>query len=170
MDLLLARTFLEVVENGSFVNAANSLNVTHGAVSLRIRSLEQSLGQRLFVRNKAGAVLTPAGAKFQRYAATLTQVWQQAHQLLTVPDGYRTVIHVGGQLSLWEQLIRKWLVVMGTDAPDVFLHTELNMPEVLMDRLLSGTMLNPKRNAKRSICDISSRNNNPRRRDYLGRG
>lgn len=41
-----------VAEQGSFLAAAQSLNVTLAAVSLRIKSLEQALGQRLLVRGK----------------------------------------------------------------------------------------------------------------------
>ena len=42
-----------VAEQGSFLAAAQSLNVTLAAVSLRIKSLEQALGQRLLVRGKS---------------------------------------------------------------------------------------------------------------------
>lgn len=41
-----------VAEQGSFLAAARTLNVTLAAVSLRIKSLEQALGQRLLVRGK----------------------------------------------------------------------------------------------------------------------
>ena len=41
-----------VAEHGSFVAAAQALNVTLAAVSLRIKSLEQTVGQRLLVRGK----------------------------------------------------------------------------------------------------------------------
>ena len=37
MDINVARTFLEVVKTGSFVNAAANLNLTQTAVSARIR-------------------------------------------------------------------------------------------------------------------------------------
>lgn len=140
MDFLLTRTFLEVVTSGSFVAASKCLNVTQGAVSLRIQTLERNIGRTLFVRNKNGAALTPAGEKFHRYATTLAQVWQQAHYLLAVPEGYRTVIHVGGQLSLWDQLIRKWLRVMRKEASDVFVHIEVDLPEALINRLVTGIL------------------------------
>ena len=68
MDTELARTFLAVVATGSFVGAAQRLHVTQSTVSVRIQRLEQSLGAELFVRNKGGAVLTPAGRQFQRHA------------------------------------------------------------------------------------------------------
>src|SRR5262249_12626507 len=59
MDISVARTFLEVVKTGSFVNAAASLNLTQTAVSARIRVLEEQLQRPVFIRNKAGARLTP---------------------------------------------------------------------------------------------------------------
>ncbi|WP_244493967.1 helix-turn-helix domain-containing protein [Mesorhizobium sp. Root172] len=61
MDVELARSFLEIVSSGSFIRASRRLNVAQTTVSARIRSLEQQLGRPLFVRNKGGASLTPAG-------------------------------------------------------------------------------------------------------------
>jgi LysR family transcriptional regulator (chromosome initiation inhibitor) len=49
-----------VVEQGSFVAAAQRLNVTLAAVSLRVKALEDHLGQRLLVRGKTIRA-TPAG-------------------------------------------------------------------------------------------------------------
>ena len=60
MDISLARTFLEVLASGSFGAAAERLHLTQTAVSARIKALEDQLGRRLFVRNKAGARLTEA--------------------------------------------------------------------------------------------------------------
>ena len=56
MDIELARTFLEVIDAGSFLGAAARLHVTQSTVSARIRTLEERMGRRLFVRNKAGTV------------------------------------------------------------------------------------------------------------------
>ena len=61
MDIELARTFLAIVSTGSFVRASDRLHVSQTTVSARIRSLEDQLRRPLFVRNKAGATLTPAG-------------------------------------------------------------------------------------------------------------
>jgi LysR family transcriptional regulator, chromosome initiation inhibitor len=49
-----------VLENGSFGAAASALSLTLAAVSLRIKSLETALGQRLLVRGKTVRA-TPAG-------------------------------------------------------------------------------------------------------------
>ena len=105
MDINLARTFLEIVATGNFVRAAERLHLTQTAVSMRVRVLEELLGRKLFVRNKAGASLTPAGEQFLRYAPTLVQVWERARNQVAVPPGLRAVIAVGGELSLWNPLV-----------------------------------------------------------------
>lgn len=46
---------------GSFSLAAEELHVTHGAVSHQIRSLEEFLGMKLFVRSGRGVALTVEG-------------------------------------------------------------------------------------------------------------
>lgn len=48
-----------VAESGSFIAAAECLHLTQTAVSARIRALEMELDRVLFIRNKAGARLTP---------------------------------------------------------------------------------------------------------------
>lgn len=56
MDIEQVKTFLQVAAHGSFLEAANRVHVTQSTVSARIQSLEQTLGARLFIRNRAGAV------------------------------------------------------------------------------------------------------------------
>lgn len=74
MDITLARTFLAIAAGGSFLRASEQLHVTQTAVSARVKALESQLGRALFVRNKAGATLTPAGEEFLPHAAALIQV------------------------------------------------------------------------------------------------
>ncbi|MBS38165.1 MAG: hypothetical protein CMO26_19840 [Thiotrichales bacterium] len=64
MDIELARTFLEIVETGNFIGASKRLNVTQSTISMRIRSLEETLGRSLFVRGRSGVTLTAAGLQF----------------------------------------------------------------------------------------------------------
>jgi DNA-binding transcriptional LysR family regulator len=94
MDIMQARTFLEISDTGSFVAAAARLHITQTAVSARIRALEEQLGRRLFVRNKAGARLTPAGERFLRHARTLVQVWDRARLQVALPVALATASQV----------------------------------------------------------------------------
>ena len=112
MDLDLARTFLEVALHGSFMAAADRLHLTQTAISARIRTLEDQLGRCLFVRNKAGARLTPAGERFVRHATTLIQVWERARHQVALPPGRQDGVSLGAELSIWHPLMADWLVWM----------------------------------------------------------
>jgi DNA-binding transcriptional LysR family regulator len=140
MDIALARTFLEIVACGNFVRAAKRLNVTQTAVSVRVRKLEELLGRKLFVRNKAGASLTPAGEQFLRHAPSLIQVWERARQQVAVPPGLDAVVSVAAELSLWNPFLLDWLVWMRRSAPHVALRTQVGLPEGLMHQVSAGVI------------------------------
>ena len=140
MDINLARTFLEIVATGNFLRAAERLHVTQTAVSARVRTLEELLGRKLFVRNKSGASLTSAGEQFLRYAQTLVQVWERARHQVAVPTGRRAVVTVGGELSLWDPLLIDWLIWMRHAAPQFALRAEVGLPESLVDQVTEGIL------------------------------
>src|SRR3546814_499978 len=140
MDIELARTFVEIVSTGSFIKAADRLHVAQTTVSARVRSLEEQLGRPLFVRNKAGASLTPAGEQFLPFALTLLQVWERARHQVAVPPGRRTVLAVGGELTLWSPLLLQWLLWMRRSVPDIALRTQVDLPEQLMRQIVDGVL------------------------------
>ncbi|MBP0447521.1 LysR family transcriptional regulator [Roseomonas sp. SSH11] len=140
MDIQLARTFLAIVETGSFVRAAERLHVSQTAVSARVRCLEEQLRRPLFVRSKAGASLTPAGEQFLRHAPALVQLWERARHQVAVPEGRRTVLAIGGELSVWDSLLLPWLVWMRKTAADVALRAIIGLPEDLMDQVAQGIL------------------------------
>jgi DNA-binding transcriptional LysR family regulator len=140
MDITLARTFLEVSAAGSFISAAERLHLTQTAVSARIRTLEEQLGRRLFVRNKAGARLTAAGERFVGHATTLIQVWEQARQHVALPPGREEGVSLGGELSLWYPLLADWLIWMHRECPEIALRAEVDNPMRLLDRVHEGSL------------------------------
>jgi DNA-binding transcriptional LysR family regulator len=140
MDIDLARTFLAVVSTGSFQGAADRLNVTQTAVSARIKTLEDELGRRLFVRNKAGARRTAPGERFTRHANALVQIWESAHRQIAVPTGREHLVSIGTELSLWTPLFSDWLVWMYRQRPQVALRVEVDAPARLVERVLAGSL------------------------------
>ena len=140
MNIDLARTFLEIVETGNFNRAAERLDVTQSTVSMRIRALEDELGRPLFVRSKTGTGLTAAGLQFRRYASMLVRVWEQARQEISLPPGFRTVLNVGGQFSLWDRLLAQWIPWMRTALPEVALRAEVGLSDGLLRQLSDGLL------------------------------
>jgi DNA-binding transcriptional LysR family regulator len=140
MQVELARTFIEIATTGSFVEAAQRLHVTQSTVSTRIKALEQQLGRPLFVRNKAGAVLTPAGVQFQRHAIAIIRIWEEARQDAAVPFGHKALLRIGGEAGLWNRLLYKWVPWMRSNARHVALRCELGLPDGLIHDLVEGLL------------------------------
>ncbi len=61
MDLATMKTFLRVVDEGSFSRASKKLLRTQPAVSLAVKRLEEALGERLLDRSSRELILTDAG-------------------------------------------------------------------------------------------------------------
>lgn len=57
------RLFAEIARYRSFSDAAEALNMTKGAVSYQVKTLEMDLGFALFQRRARGVELTPGGLK-----------------------------------------------------------------------------------------------------------
>jgi len=138
MDIELARTFVEIVSTGSFIKAAERLHVAQTTVSARVRLLEQQLGRPLFVRNKGGATLTPAGEQFLRFAPTFVQLWQRARQQVAVPKGHSAVLTVGSEVSLWQPLLLEWVRKMRRSHPDIALRVHVDVPQDLITHVAAG--------------------------------
>jgi DNA-binding transcriptional LysR family regulator len=138
MDTELARTFIEIVGTGSFIKAADRLHVAQTTVSARVRLLEQQLGRPLFIRNKGGASLTPAGEQFLRFAPAFVQLWQRAKQQVAVPEGHRDVLTIGSEVSLWEPLLVDWVRRMRHSHPDIALRVHVDVPHDLIAHVAAG--------------------------------
>lgn len=140
MDIAAARTFLEIVKTGSFVRAAANLNITQTAVSARIRVLEEQLDRQLFIRNKAGARLTPAGDQFLHYATTMVQVWERALHQVAMPAGRAEIVTIGGEHSLWNPLLLDWLIWMRNECGDIAIRAQIDVADRLIDQVQEGVI------------------------------
>lgn len=140
MDISLARTFLTILDTGSFINAADKLNVTQSTVSARIRTLEDQIGMQLFERDRSGARPTPAGLRFQRHALGIIRIWEQAQLEVGLPDTFQGSLVVGAQVSLWHGFLLDWLGQMARLERQVAVRAQFGFSDVLMRRLIEGVM------------------------------
>ena len=99
LDTDQLRSFLAIVDSGSFTRAAERVNKTQSAVSMHIRRLEEQLGCVLFVKQGRGAKLTAEGEELIDYArrimqaeagamAALSRKGLQGSVRLGIPDDY----------------------------------------------------------------------------------
>jgi DNA-binding transcriptional LysR family regulator len=99
LDTDQLRSFLAIVDSGSFTKAAERVHKTQSAVSMHIRRLEEQLGCALFVKQGRGARLTDEGEKLIEFARRIVQVEAGAFAALSrkglrgaarlgIPDDY----------------------------------------------------------------------------------
>jgi DNA-binding transcriptional LysR family regulator len=99
LDTDQLRSFLAIVDSGSFTRAAERVNKTQSAVSMHIRRLEVQLGCVLFVKQGRRAKLTAEGEQLIDYArrimqaeagamAALSRKGLQGSVRLGIPDDY----------------------------------------------------------------------------------
>lgn len=141
MDINQIRTFLAVVANGSFLEAASRLYITQSTVSSRIQNLEHYLGVKLFTRNRAGASLTPAGKRFLKHAKSIQLAMEEARYDAGLPEKYRASLTIGARIALWDAgLLTKWVGLLRAKLPDISIYSEIGFEEDLMRRMVEGSM------------------------------
>jgi DNA-binding transcriptional LysR family regulator len=85
LDLDAVQAFLHIADFGSFTRAAEALDTTQAAISLRLKRLEERLGNRLIERTPRRVELSAAGAAFLKPARDLTEAHERALAALSEP-------------------------------------------------------------------------------------
>jgi DNA-binding transcriptional LysR family regulator len=140
MNLEHIWTFLEVAKTGNFNRAAENLNITQSTTSARIKALEQRTGHPLLNRSHSGCELTAAGVQFYHYANGIQRLWQKSQQSVALKPGFRSVLSIGAQVSLWERLVLEWMAWMRSQMPDVALRVEADYSPSQMRQLSDGLL------------------------------
>jgi len=86
LDLDLLRTFVAVLDTGSFAKAAAAVHRSPGAVSMQVRKLEETLGARLFERDTRNVRATPDAEVLLGYARRLLRLHDEAVEAVRRPD------------------------------------------------------------------------------------
>jgi DNA-binding transcriptional LysR family regulator len=94
LDTDQLRSFLAIVDSGSFTKAAERVHKTQSAVSMHIRRLEEQLGCALFVKQGRGARLTAEGERLIEFARRMIQVEAGALAALS-RKGLRGAVRLG---------------------------------------------------------------------------
>ncbi len=94
LDTDQLRSFLAIVDTGSFTRAGERVNKTQSAVSMHVRRLEEQLGCALFVKQGRAAKLTNEGERLIEFARRMMQVEAGAMAALS-RKGLRGAVRLG---------------------------------------------------------------------------
>jgi DNA-binding transcriptional LysR family regulator len=74
IDIEQLRTFVAIVETGSFTQAAEVVHKTQSAVSMQIKKLEERLERPIFARDGRGSKMTEHGERLLDYARRIVKL------------------------------------------------------------------------------------------------
>ena len=134
--------FWAVVREGGVTRASQKLHVSQPTVSAQLRSLEGSLGRKLFVRSGRGLVLTDFGRSIYRYA---NEIFALGRDLMNTAQGRA----VGGAMQLTAGVANV-------------------VPKLIAYRILEPALRLPE--AVRLECRGASSQGSGRRRSAIARG
>jgi DNA-binding transcriptional LysR family regulator len=135
LDFKSIETFLWVANLRSFRGAADKLNTTQPAVSMRISQLEDVLGVRLLERDRRVVATTPKGQELLGYAERMMRL--RAEMIEAVGD--RSTMRGIVRLGCSETIVHTWLPVLiervNAAYPNLELEIEVDITPNLRERL-----------------------------------
>ena len=136
INLWQLQVFLDVNETGSFSAAATKLHMTQPGVSQQIRSLENYLNAKLFVRRGHGVELTAVGQNLVEPARRLIALSQATEDALIARRGEVSGrIRLGCALPSGMYVLYPWLAEFREKYADVTVQIEQLEPGPLLGSL-----------------------------------
>jgi DNA-binding transcriptional LysR family regulator len=139
LDTALLRTFVAVAETGGMTRAASVLRLTQAAVSQQVKRLEESLGCALFLRDRPGLGLTPAGERLLARAQRLLAVNDEIWTAMTAPE-FEGQVRLGVPTDIVVPLLPPVLRAFNRDWPGVQITLEVATSRLLRQALAGGAI------------------------------
>ncbi|MGF1697087.1 LysR family transcriptional regulator [Vibrio lamellibrachiae] len=136
------KSYIQVVEQGSFKGAAMKLNTTSSAISKRVHSIEQRLGVQLLLRTTRSVTQTEAGALFYQRSKTQLDTWQsivdETRSINKTPAG---LLKIGATLAVGSKFLVQHFDEFLQKYPDIRIQlittTPGQLPELSLDLFIS---------------------------------
>ena len=135
------QSFIEVTRTGSFTSAAENLFITQPALSRTIKSLEDELGTKLFVRSRKKLIVTDAGRVLKKYALKIEEQLQQLDEemdkMLMLKKGH---IRIGLPTVTNSTFFSKLLASFHQEYPEVTFQLEEDGSKTIEEKIVNGLL------------------------------
>ena len=137
-DLVSLDLLRSVAEFGSIRQAAITHNVSQPAASMRLKSLEKTLGLTLLDRSGGNARLTPAGAAVVEWSA---EILEGVSELLVGARALRhegqSSLRVAASMTVAEYMVPVWLGKLSSAEPEISVSLQMGNTEQVAEIIRS---------------------------------
>ncbi|AZD35038.1 Transcriptional regulator, LysR family [Pseudomonas chlororaphis subsp. aurantiaca] len=99
LDIDTVHAFVLIADFGSFTRAAQALDTSQAAISLKLKRLEERLGYRLLERTPRHVRLTPVGEQFMQAARDLLRAHERALGDMQAAPARRLIIGISDHVA-----------------------------------------------------------------------
>lgn len=139
IDLELYRVFFEVAKFQSITLAAKHLHISQPAISKSIKSLEEQIGGKLFIRSRNGVVLTEDGKVLFYYVKRALELFNQGEQkyleMLNLKSG---TVRVGISKTLFKEFLLPYIEKYHDLYPNIKIELFCSKASDLVKKLSDG--------------------------------
>ncbi len=141
MEIRTLRYFLAVAREENMSKAAELLHVSQQALSKGVKSLEEELGKKLFVRHSFSIELTKEGALLRKRAEDLVSLADRIEkEFVSLDDDLSGELYLGLAESYQIADLARQIRQMKVRYPDLHYHITSGDTEQLIDKLNSGVL------------------------------
>lgn len=139
MNTQQLRTFLMVVDRGSFSDAARALGISQPAVTMQIQALETSVGATLLDRRYRKVDLTEAGRTLLPHARKVLEQIETAHDQIAALSGTVTGrLTIAASTTPGVYLIPRLLGAFTAENPEVGVTIEVHDTAAVVEAVETG--------------------------------
>lgn len=137
----LYKMFYEVANQGSISKGAEKLMISQPAVTQSIKTLEDELGGKLFIRTPKGVVLTNEGAELYKYIKEgMSYFINGTNKFMSLKQLDSGVINIGASTTISEHFLMPYLSEFHKLYPGVDINITNNLTESLIKELRNGNL------------------------------
>lgn len=137
LDPLLLRSFVAIIDTGSFTRAGERIHLTQSTISQQIRRLEQQLGCPLLDRSGRLVVATAEGEKLLGLARRILALLAQAEEQVTEGS---VALSLGVPEDFAAGAITSVLAAFARDYPEVRLEVQSGLSHEIWQRFEAGDL------------------------------
>lgn len=139
MNITQLKTFVTIVDTGSFSDAAKALRLSQPAVTMQIQNLEGDIGESLLDRRYRRIDLTDAGRILLPYARKMLEEAETARMMISSQSGSVCgTLTIAASTTPGDYIIPRLLGEFKARYPEVNVRLEVESTSAVADRLESA--------------------------------